>query len=92
LAAEAYNFWMDPDLIDPERLKAFLKPHPSVSLCVHSACAAMGSREANTIGGSFISASSFCCAQPYHVCGKSHCTYAVPSAKTDADFAGNELG
>jgi putative SOS response-associated peptidase YedK len=29
LAAEAYNFWMDPDLIDPERLKAFLKPYPS---------------------------------------------------------------
>jgi putative SOS response-associated peptidase YedK len=28
LAAEAYNFWMDPDLIDPERLKAFLKPYP----------------------------------------------------------------
>ncbi|MBA2592969.1 MAG: SOS response-associated peptidase [Pseudomonadota bacterium] len=29
LAPEAYDLWMDPDLTDAERFKAFLKPYPS---------------------------------------------------------------
>ncbi len=29
LAPEDYDAWMDPDLSDPGRLKAFLKPYPS---------------------------------------------------------------
>ncbi len=29
LAPQVYDTWMDPDLTDPGRLKAFLKPYPS---------------------------------------------------------------
>ena len=29
LAPQVYDAWMDPDLTDPGRLKAFLKPYPS---------------------------------------------------------------
>lgn len=29
LAPQVYHAWMDPDLTDPGRLKAFLKPYPS---------------------------------------------------------------
>jgi putative SOS response-associated peptidase YedK len=45
LAPEAYDSWMDLDLTDPERLKAFLKPYPSERMMAYRVSTAVNNPE-----------------------------------------------